>query len=144
MRNQISIRLSCNADNVAVARMAVATFAAGAGFTIPDVEEIKVAVSEAVSNAVLHAYPGGQGCGPVEDAVVEVLAFMDGDELHIEVTDRGRGIADLAKAKEPGFTTVDDHVGLGLLFVDSFMDEARLESEPGRGTRVRMVKRKCP
>jgi stage II sporulation protein AB (anti-sigma F factor) len=130
------LRLSCIPSNVGVARIAVATFAAALDFTLPDVEEIKVAVSEAVSNAVLHAYPGGSG-----DVTVQAVAG-DG-ELIVEVEDQGVGIPDLAKAREPGFTTAPDHMGLGLSFMESFMDDLSLESSPGKGTRVRMVKRRC-
>lgn len=134
--NRMYLRLSCLAENVAVARIAVATFAAAQGFTVPDVEEIKVAVSEAVSNAVLHAFPQGDG-------EVAVTASIAGDELVVEVEDDGIGIADLAKAREPGFSTAPDHMGLGLSFMESFMDDLSLESSPGAGTRVRMVKRRC-
>lgn len=134
--NRMYLRLSCVPSNVGVARIAVATFAAGLDFTVPDVEEIKVAVSEAVSNAVLHAYPGGPG-------EVTIQAAAGDGEIIVEVEDQGVGIPDLAKAREPGFTTVPDHMGLGLSFMESFMDDLSLESSPGKGTRVRMVKRRC-
>ena len=135
------LRLSCVPSNVAVARIAVATFAAGQGFTMPDVEEVKVAVSEAVSNAVLHAYPApGALSGPGE---VEITVCIHEDELVVLVEDCGVGIPDLARAREPGFSTVPDHMGLGLSFMESFMDDLSLESTPGKGTSVRMVKRRC-
>lgn len=137
MKREMFMRFSAHPYNVSVARIAVATFAAGADFTIPDIEEIKVAVSEAVSNAVLHAYPGGEG-------EVTVSVTSQGDELVIEVRDQGCGIPDIEKAKEPGFTTVPEHMGLGLSFIESFMDSVSLESEVGSGTAVRMVKKRCP
>lgn len=136
MKRHMSMVFSAHPSNVSVARIAVATFAATADFTVPDIEEIKVAVSEAVSNAVLHAYPEGEGD-------VTLSAAIDDDELVIEVEDQGIGIPDLAKAKEPGFTTVPEHMGLGLSFMESFMDAVSLESTVGNGTRVRMVKRRC-
>ncbi|MEX0975106.1 MAG: anti-sigma F factor [Bacillota bacterium] len=135
-KNRIYLRLSCVPSNVGVARIAVATFAASLDFTVPDIEEIKVAVSEAVSNAVLHAYPGGEGD-------VALTAYADGDGLVVEVEDQGVGIPDLARAREPGFTTASDHMGLGLSFMESFTDDLYLESTPGGGTRVRMIKRRC-
>lgn len=135
-QNRMLLQMSCVPSNVGVARIAVATFAAGSGFTVPDVEEIKVAVSEAVSNAVLHAYPGGSG-------EVTIRAQFEEDSLVVEVEDQGVGIPDLAKAREPGFTTAPDHMGLGFSFMESFMDDLSLDSSPGRGTRVRMVKRRC-
>lgn len=134
--NRMYLRLSCHPANIGVARTAVATFAASLDFTLPDAEEIKVAVSEAVSNAVLHAYPGSQGD-------VTIQASDDEGQLVVEVEDRGAGIPDITKAREPGFTTAPDHMGLGFSFMESFMDDLLLESSPGKGTRVRMVKRKC-
>jgi len=130
------LRLSCVPSNVGVARIAVATFAASLDFTVPDIEELKVAVSEAVSNCVLHAYPDGQG-----DVTVE--AYPEGDSLVILVEDRGVGIPDLDKAREPGYTTAPDHMGLGLSFMESFTDELSISSTKGAGTKVRMLKRRC-
>ena len=134
--NRIFLRLSCVPSNVGVARIAVATFAASLDFTVPDLEELKVAVSEAVSNSVLHAYPGGDGD-------VTVTAYLDGEGLVVEVEDQGAGIPDLAKAREPGYTTAPDHMGLGLSFMESFTDDLSISSSPGAGTKVRMLKRRC-
>ena len=134
--NRMYLRLSCLPANIGVARIAVATFAAGLDFTLPDIEEIKVAVSEVVSNAVLHAYPGGFG-------EVTVQASAGDGGLVVEVEDQGVGIPDVERAREPGFTTAPDHMGLGFSFMESFMDDLSLESSPGKGTRVRMVKRRC-
>lgn len=136
MNNEFCMQFTSLPANVPAARMAVATLAATMDFTVSDVEEIKVAVSEAVSNAVLHAYP--DSCG-----YVWVRVYCNGNELVVEVEDKGRGIPDLKKAREPGFTTMPDHMGLGFSFMESFMDDLSLESVPGQGTRVRMVKRKC-
>lgn len=136
MKNEISITMSNHASNIPVARMAVATFALCLNFTISDIEEIKVAVSEAVSNVVLHAYPPGQG-------KIHLEAYVEGDELFILVEDSGRGIPDLNKAKEAGFTTLPDHMGLGLSFIESFVDELCITTG-SEGTKVRMVKRACP
>ncbi|MGI6642733.1 MAG: anti-sigma F factor [Bacillota bacterium] len=136
MRNELQMRLSCIPSNVAVARIALATFA-GSEFGLSEVEEVKIAVSEAVSNAVLHAYPDGDG-------KVEIRASLEDGVLSVDVVDFGVGIPDVAKAKEPGFTTIDEHMGLGFSFIESFMEEVRVESEAGRGTRVFMVKRRCP
>ncbi len=136
MRNELHMRFSCVPSNVAVARIAMATFA-GSEFGLPEVEEVKIAVSEAVSNAVLHAYPDGEG-------EVEIRASLEDGVLFVEVVDFGVGIPDLARAQEPGFTTIDEHMGLGFSFIESFMEEVHLESAAGRGTRVLMVKRRCP
>ncbi len=137
MRNEILLRMTGLAANIPVARMAVATFASSLDFTISGIEEIKVAVSEAVSNAVLHAYPQGEG-------EILVRAFAEGDNLVIEVEDNGQGISDIPRAKEAGFTTMPDHMGLGLCFIESFVDEVYIDSSPSKGTKVRMVKKACP
>ena len=134
--NRIYLRLSCMPSNVGVARIAVATFAASLDFTVPDLEDLKVAVSEAVSNAVLHAYPGSAGD-------VAVTAYLEGEDLVVEVEDWGIGIPDLDKAKEPGYTTTPEHMGLGLSFIESFPDEFSILSSLGAGTKVRMLKRRC-
>lgn len=136
MNNQMSMRFPNISSNVSVARIAVATFASFQEFSIPDIEEIKVAVSEAVSNAILHAYPDSSG-------FIEIFVTNNDDGIEITVEDKGRGIDDIAKAKEPGFTTIPDHMGLGFTFMESFMDELCVESKPGHGTRVRMVKKIC-
>lgn len=134
MSNHILIRFPNVSSNVSVARVAAATFASFRDFSISDIEEIKVAVSEAVSNAVLHAYPGSQG-------MIEVILEDMDDGIQITVRDFGKGIEDIEKAKQPGFTTMPEHMGLGFSFMESFMDELFVESQPGSGTTVRMVKK---
>lgn len=141
MKNEMSLTLLCVPSNVAVARIAVATFAASLGFSVSEIEEIKVAVSEAVSNSVLHAYPHGEGEVTVRATTED--SEPHGGELVVEVRDTGAGIPDIAKAKEPGYSTIPEHMGLGLSFMESFMDSLLVESAPGKGTTVRMVKRPC-
>ena len=114
--------------------MAVASFAAQLPFTWAELEEIKVAVSEAVTNAVVHAYPGGPG-------PVRVRVRLEEGALVAEVEDEGVGIADVEQARQTSFTTDPERMGLGFTFMDSFMDGVEVWSEPGRGTRVTLVKR---
>jgi stage II sporulation protein AB (anti-sigma F factor) len=128
------IRFPNVSSNVSVARVAAATFASFREFSISDIEEIKVAVSEAVSNAVLHAYQDSQG-------IIEVTMENLGEGIQITVRDYGKGIEDVAKARQPGFTTMPEHMGLGFTFMESFMDELHVESQAGSGTTVRMVKK---
>lgn len=138
-RNWLRLELPAVPENVALARVAVAAFASQLDFTLAELEEVRVAVSEAFSNAVLHAYPeagAGQRPGPVT-----VEARIDETTLEVAVADRGRGIADVAKAREPAFTTRPDRMGLGFAFMDSFMDEVVVSTAPGVGTRVVMRKR---
>lgn len=137
MANRMGLTLLSRSDNVGVARVALAAFAAQLAFTLSDLEEIKVAVSEAVTNAVSHAYPGAEG-------EVAVSATADGDLLTVEVRDAGVGIPDVAAARAPSFTTVPDRMGLGFVFMESFMDELEVSSAPGQGTTVTMRKRCRP
>ncbi|MDI3269367.1 MAG: anti-sigma F factor [Bacillota bacterium] len=134
--NWLQLKFPSRPENVAVARLAAAALASQLDFTLPEMEEIKVAVSEAVSNCVLHAYP--QGEGPVE---MEMRVGEEG--LFITVTDKGQGILDVNRAREPTFTTSrdPDHLGLGFTFMENFMDDLEVESAPGRGTQVRMRKK---
>lgn len=120
--------------NVGVARVAVASFAAQLEFTWAEIEEVRVAVSEAVTNAVVHAYPGRTG-------PVRVRARLQEGGLVVEVEDEGVGIADVAQARQTSFTTDPERMGLGFTFMESFMDAVEVWSEPGRGTRVSLTKR---
>lgn len=135
-RNEIYIEFPSRPENVGLARVAVASLAAQLEFTLGEIEEIKVATSEAVSNAVIHAYrdKGGK---------VRITAAVDSTTLEVIVEDDGRGIEDVAQARQPSFSTDPERMGLGFVFMESFMDEVEVRSAPGEGTRVRMVKR-CP
>ena len=136
MTNEVFIKFPNVSSNVSIARMAAAIFASHHGFSISGVEEIKVAVSEAVSNAVLHAYPGSLGS-------VEVVMRCIDKGMEIIVEDFGKGIEDLEQAKQAGFTSMPEHMGLGFTFMESFMDELFVESSPGKGTKLRMAKNSC-
>ena len=129
--------MSCAATpaNVSFARAVVAAFAARLPFTLDEIEEIKLAVSEVVSNVVLHAYdpPGG----PLWLAARAVDGLLE-----VVVEDRGRGIDDVRRARQPGFSRLGgEHLGIGLSVAETYMDELSIDSRPGAGTRVRMVKR---
>ncbi|MDA8064231.1 MAG: anti-sigma F factor [Thermaerobacter sp.] len=128
------LELASRAENVGVARVAVAAFAGPLGFTLGELEEIKVAVSEAVSNAVLHGYLGAEGTVRIEAEAAE-------GALELVVEDQGRGIEDVAQARRPAFSTDPERMGLGFVFMESFSDSLEVSSSPGQGTRVRMRKR---
>lgn len=136
MKNFMSMSFKSLPENVGVARIAVATFAVSLDFTAQEVEEIKVAVSEAVSNSVLHGYPKAQG-------EITLKAHTDGDVLEILVSDQGAGISDIEKALTAGYSTLEGHMGLGFSFIDSFMDGFWVHSSLGCGTEVRMIKERC-
>jgi len=134
VRNTMQLEIPAVPENVGVARLALGSFASQMNFTLAELDEIKVAVSEAVTNSVVHAYP--EGPGPVV-----VTAEHDGRELMIRVRDSGKGIADVAQARQPSFSTDPERMGLGFVFMDSFMDQLEVESRPGQGTTVTMRKR---
>ncbi|HSW10633.1 MAG TPA: anti-sigma F factor [Bacillota bacterium] len=121
--------------NIGVARNAIGTFAVQIPFTLDEVDEIRLAVSEAVTNAVVHAYPGDRGW-------VRVTAWFADGALELTVDDDGCGIPDLAAARAATYTTDPERMGLGFSFMDSFMDQVEVRPGPsGRGTRVLMRKR---
>ncbi len=134
IRNRIKLEfLSCS-ENVGLARIAVAAFASGVDFNLSELEEIKVAVSEAVSNAIIHGYEG-EATG-----MVLLSAALHMDFLEIVVEDSGKGIPDLEQAMQPGTGTDPERLGLGFVFMKSFMDEVDVWTEVGQGTRVKLVK----
>lgn len=130
-RNNARLELKSISDNIGLARVTVASFAAQLDFTMSEIEEIKVAVSEAVSNAIIHGYQE-------ETGTIGIDLEINGDRLIIEVEDSGRGMSNIEQACEPSYTTAD-RMGLGLVFIDSFMDELNIDSELKHGTKVRMV-----
>ncbi|MFW6238769.1 MAG: anti-sigma F factor [Halanaerobiales bacterium] len=133
MENHAEIKIISRSENVGLARIAAATFASELDFTLSELEEIKVAVSEAVSNCIIHGYPGDTGDVEIEMKIKE-------DRLSITVTDYGVGISDVEAVLQPSYTTRDEHMGLGLAFIDSFMDSFQLESEVEEGTVLTMIK----
>ena len=134
MANRIRLECPSLPENVGLARIMVAALAAQAPFSLSDVEEVKVAVSEAVSNAVLHGY-GGDPTGSVE-----VEASLVDEMLTITVTDRGVGMEDLALARQAA-SADPERMGLGFVFMETFMDSMEVETWPHRGTVVRMRRR---
>lgn len=135
--NRMELLVPSLRANAELCRLAVAVFAGALPFTLAEIEQLKVAVAEAVGNCALHAYPGD------DPGRVAVRAAQAGGELAVEVEDWGRGIVDVAAARQPAFTTSTDpdHLGLGFSFMEQFTDALEVVSAPGRGTLVRMRKR---
>ncbi|BAS27553.1 anti-sigma F factor [Limnochorda pilosa] len=139
VKNSVHMEFPSLPENVGFARASVAFFASQLDFTLDELDEIKVAVSEAVSNAVVHGYP--QGPGPV---VVDVSATEAG-ELVVQVADRGTGIEDVEQACQTSFTTrPGERLGLGLTFIKEYADRLEVTSRPGEGTVVTFRKRPQP
>lgn len=135
-KNYVKIEVPAKSSNEAFARASVAAFAAQLDPTIDELGDIKTAVSEAVTNAVVHAYPEKIGCVYIK------LRIIDDDILEITVKDKGKGIDDVKKAMEPLYTTGgEDRSGMGFTIMDSFMDKMKVSSRPGKGTTVTMRRR---
>lgn len=122
--------------NEAFARMAVSAFIMPLDPTVSEITDIKTAVSEAVTNSIIHGYDGLSG-----DIVL--LCSYEGREIHIEISDRGRGIADIKTAMTPLYTSRPEleRSGLGFTVMETFMDSLKVESHPGEGTKVIMSKK---
>lgn len=135
--NTTRIQFDSLSVNEAYARGAVAAFLARYDPTVPQLADIKTAVSEAVTNCIVHAYAG------MERGDVRMECAADGSTLHITISDSGRGIADVARAVEPFFTTLEEEErsGMGFTIMQTFMTAFSVESRPGEGTAVTMTKR---
>jgi len=133
--NYVKLTLAAREENVAIARLAAATIAGEMAFTFNEAEEIKVAVSEGISNAMIHGYQGDKS------RLVEMSLIVKGDELMIKIRDDGIGIDNIEEAMQPTFTSVADRMGLGFVFMQSFMDSLEVISKPGQGTTLVMKKK---
>ena len=137
--NYIKLEFLSRSSNEAFARSAAAAFAAQLDPTMEEMGDIRTAVSEAVTNAIVHAYPDSIG------RISMRLRILEGDCLEISVRDWGRGIEDVEKAMEPLYTTGgEERSGMGFTIMSSFMDKLKLRSAPGKGTTVTMQKIICP
>ena len=134
--NYITFEFLSRSANEGFARGAVACFAAQLDPTLEELGDIKTAVSEAVTNAIVHAYPDTIG------KVAVKCRILEGDVLEVTVRDWGRGIADVERAREPLFTTGgEERSGMGFTIMESFMDTLRVTSKEGQGTKVTMRRR---
>ena len=123
-------------QNESFARISVASFVASLDPTIEEITDIKTAVSEAVTNSIVHGYENSIG-------VIYIHAkILDENTIYIKIRDRGRGIENVEKAKEPMFTTckTGERSGLGFTVMQSFMDKLRVTSKIGKGTTVILIK----
>lgn len=153
LKNEMEIYFDAISRNESFARVAVAAFVAHLNPTLEEIADVKTAVSEAVTNAIIHGYENLNGYGrhgerpasecPVNPGKVRLKCMLEGDVLHIEVEDKGKGIEDLEKAMEPLFTTRPDldRSGMGFAFMEAFMDDLEVESVPDKGTKIRMMKK---
>lgn len=135
MDNQMCIEFSAKSENEIFARICAAAFAASANPTAPELAEIKTAVSEAVTNAIIHGYENCEGIVKMEGKIV-------GRRVEFTIIDEGWGIEDVEKAREPLYTGKPEleRSGMGFSIMESFMDKVEIESSPGVGTRIKLVK----
>ena len=134
--NTVKITFPSRSVNEGFARSALSAFAAQADPTLDELADVKTAVSEAVTNCIVHAY--ANTIGPI---TLTPALYEDGT-LRVAVADKGCGIPDVSKAMEPLFTTGGaERAGLGFAVMESFMDSVKVRSAPGKGTRVTLSKR---
>lgn len=135
--NEMQLTFLSLPENESFARVVVAAFAVQLSPTVSEIADIKTAVSEAVTNAIVHGYEGRIGMVTLRASVVGASTLM------VEIQDEGQGIADIDQAMEPFFTThpEQERSGMGFAVMQTFMDGLEVESEPGKGTLVRMRKR---
>ncbi len=135
-KNYMKIEFDSKSQNEAFARVVVAAFASQLDPTIEEITDIKTAVSEAVTNAIIHGYEGKMG-------MVIVTCRINDNELEIIIEDHGHGIANVEQAREPLFTSKPqlERSGMGFTVMETFMDEVEVYSELEKGTTIRMVKK---
>ena len=133
--NEMKLEFISKSSNEAFARIAVAAFASQLDPTIEELADIKTAVSEAVTNSIIHGYDKKQG-------VVKISGWLKDNEIIIEISDKGKGIENVEMAKEPLYTTKPnlERSGMGFTIMESFMDKMEVESVVGLGTKVTMSK----
>lgn len=135
-REQLRVEIESLSKNEEFARVVVAVFISRMNPTLEELDDVKTAVSEAVTNAVIHGYQG-------KDGIIYIEAWVEGPQLTLMIKDKGVGIRDVKKAMEPMYTsdTTGERSGMGFSFMEAFMDEVKVESVPLEGTTVTMKKR---
>ncbi|MEW8956912.1 anti-sigma F factor [Clostridium sp.] len=136
INNSMKIEFLSKSENTAFARVAVAAFVSQLDPTIEELSDLKTAVSEAVTNAIIHGYENRQ------DALVRIEALIEDKEVTVIVEDEGMGIKNIKEAMEPLYTSRPDleRSGMGFTVMESFMDNLKVSSEEGKGTKVIMKK----
>lgn len=134
--NVMELTFSSRSENESFARVAVAAFVSQLDPTVEELTDIKTVVSEAVTNAVIHGYE--------EDStgLVYIRCEIEDNQVRIRITDQGVGIADVKEARQPLYTSKPEleRSGMGFTIMENFMDEMQIESKPGEGTSILLVK----
>lgn len=134
-RNEMKMEFLASSSNEGFARVTVGAFVAELNPTVDELADIKTAVSEAVTNCIIHGYEQKEGS-------IWIQCTTKGQQVEISVVDTGKGIRDIVQAREPLFTTKPEleRSGMGFAFMEAFMDEVEVISEPGKGTCITMRK----
>lgn len=134
-KNKMNLEFISKSSNEAFARIAVASFASQLDLNLEEISDIKTAVSEAVTNSIIHGYEEKQGTIKIECILYE-------NSIEIQISDNGKGIENIDKAREPLYTTKPEleRSGMGFTIMESFMDELKIESVIGVGTKITMKK----
>lgn len=134
--NEMNVNFPSNSCNESLARSVIASFVMGLDPTVSELSDIKTAVSEAVTNSIVHGYRRTKG------TIYIKAVITDKNKVIIKIRDRGCGIEDVEKAMEPLFTTApeEERAGLGFAVMQSFCDKVRVKSEPNKGTTVTLEK----
>lgn len=153
MKNEMKMEFDAISVNEGFARLAVTSFISSMNPTMEEMADIKTAVSEAVTNAIIHGYENLCGYGKYGDKIpayttihpgkVYMHCEIEGTMLYIEIQDQGKGIENVERAMEPLYTTKPElnRSGMGFAFMEAFMDDLDVLSEPGKGTLVKMQKK---
>lgn len=136
MKKRMYLEIDSISENENFARVTVASFVSRLNPTLEEIADIKTAVSEAVTNAIVHGYDG-------KDGIVYITCEIEENEVHITIEDKGIGIENVDKAREPLYTTKpdDERSGMGFVFMEVFMDSLTVESKISEGTIIRMSKK---
>ena len=134
-KNKMNLEFISKSSNEAFARIAVASFASQLDPSIEEISDIKTAVSEAVTNSIIHGYEEKQG-------IIKIECVLYENSIEIQISDNGKGIENIDKAREPLYTTKPEleRSGMGFTIMESFMDELKIESVIGVGTKITMKK----
>lgn len=136
MKNEMNLEFDSISENEAFARVVAASFATQLNPNLEEIDDIKTVVSEAVTNSIIHGYPDEQG-------KIFMHCLIEDKNLHITIMDRGIGILDVKKAMEPMYTSKPEmeRSGMGFCFMETLMDKLEVQSIPGAGTTVKMMKK---
>ncbi|MCD8019441.1 MAG: anti-sigma F factor [Clostridiales bacterium] len=134
--NRIKLTFSNCPENERIGRMMAATYAASLNPTMEELSDFKIAVSEAITNAIIHAYPEKEG-------TITMILEKKGNEVGVHIIDEGIGMQNVRHYMEPMVTTMDsqEHSGMGFTFMEAFADQLEVESEPGKGTTIYLLKK---